>query len=112
VFISYASEDRGLACTLASTFEAKGWSGRCGLCGGEAVSGRNPLTGPMHSGISILPERFGNVLRKGGMHMRKIVTLLLAIGLLLGAAGSALANCGADHANTTAPPTERPQSQT
>ncbi len=44
--------------------------------------------------------------------MRKIVTLLLAFGLLLGVAGSAFANCGADHADTPAPSTERPQTQT
>jgi len=44
--------------------------------------------------------------------MRKIVTLLLAFGLLLGVAGSAFANCGADHADTPAPSTEKPQTQT
>jgi hypothetical protein len=44
--------------------------------------------------------------------MRKIVTLLLAFGLLLGVAGTALANCGATHADTPVPSTERPPSQT
>jgi hypothetical protein len=44
--------------------------------------------------------------------MRKFVTLVIAFGLLLGVAGTALANCGADHANTPAPSSERPQTQT
>jgi hypothetical protein len=44
--------------------------------------------------------------------MRKFVSLLLAFGLVLSVAGSALANCGADHAGSSTPPTERPQPQT
>jgi hypothetical protein len=38
--------------------------------------------------------------------------MLLALGLLLGVAGSALANCGADHADTQTPPTQKPLPQT
>jgi len=41
-----------------------------------------------------------------------VLTLVLAVGLLMGVAGSALANCGVDHANTGTPPTERPKPQT
>ncbi len=44
--------------------------------------------------------------------MRKLFTLVLALGLLLGVAGTALANCGVDHANTGTPSSERPQPQT
>ncbi len=44
--------------------------------------------------------------------MRKIVTFVLAVGLLVGVAGSAFANCGVDHANTGTPLSERPKPQT
>jgi hypothetical protein len=44
--------------------------------------------------------------------MRKVITLLLALGLLLGASGSALANCGGDHADTATPSSGRPPAQT
>ena len=44
--------------------------------------------------------------------MRKLFTLVLALGLLVGVAGSALANCGADHANTDKPSSEQPRPQT
>jgi hypothetical protein len=37
--------------------------------------------------------------------MRRLVTLLLALGLLLGVAGSALADCGAGHTDTATPTT-------
>jgi len=41
--------------------------------------------------------------------MRKLVTLLLALGLLLGVAGSSLADCGASHTDTVQPTTtEKP----
>jgi hypothetical protein len=43
--------------------------------------------------------------------MRQLAALLLAFGLIVGVAGSALANCGADHADT-AKPTSQPQPQT
>ncbi len=36
--------------------------------------------------------------------MRKMATLLVALSLLLGVAGTALANCGGDHADTASPP--------
>jgi hypothetical protein len=49
---------------------------------------------------------------EGGIEMRKLVTLVLAVGLLLGIAGNALANCGVDHANTPTPSSERPKPQT
>jgi hypothetical protein len=45
------------------------------------------------------------------MVMRKLSALLLAFGLMLGVAGSALANCGAEHTDT-AKPTSQPQPQT
>jgi len=44
--------------------------------------------------------------------MRKLITLLLAFGLIVGVGSSALANCGADHPNTATPSSERPQPQT
>jgi hypothetical protein len=43
--------------------------------------------------------------------MRRLAALLLAFGLVMSVAGSALANCGADHADT-AKPTSQPQPQT
>ncbi len=43
--------------------------------------------------------------------MRRFVTVLLALGLLLGAAGNAVANCGASHADTATPTTEKPLPQ-
>ena len=43
--------------------------------------------------------------------MRRLAALLLALGLVLGVAGSALANCGVEHADT-AKPTSQPQPQT
>ena len=43
--------------------------------------------------------------------MRRLAALLLAFDLVLGVAGSALAQCGADHADT-AKPTSQPQPQT
>ena len=43
--------------------------------------------------------------------MRRLAALLLAFGLVLGVAGSALAQCGADHADT-AKPTSQSQPQT
>ena len=49
---------------------------------------------------------------EGGMVMRKVVTVLLALGLLLGAAGSALANCGANHTDAAQPTTGKPLPQT
>ena len=44
--------------------------------------------------------------------MRKLFTLVLALGLLVGVAGSALANCGVDHANTGTSSPEKPKPQT
>ncbi len=44
--------------------------------------------------------------------MRRVVTVLLALGLLLGAAGSALAQCGAGHTDTAQPTTGKPLPQT
>jgi len=44
--------------------------------------------------------------------MRKVITLLLALGLLVGATGGALANCGAGHTDTPSPSTGRPPAQT
>jgi hypothetical protein len=44
--------------------------------------------------------------------MRMLFSLLLAIGLVVGVAGNSFANCGADHANTPTPSSEKPQSQT
>ncbi len=49
---------------------------------------------------------------EGGMEMRKLVPVLLALGLLLGAAGSAMANCGADHTGTATPSSKAPPVQT
>jgi hypothetical protein len=43
--------------------------------------------------------------------MRRIVTLFLALGLVLGVAGGAMAECGASHADSTKP-TSQPQPQT
>jgi len=48
---------------------------------------------------------------EGGIAMRKLVTMLLALGLLLGVAGSALANCGAGHTDTAQPTTGKPLPQ-
>ena len=46
--------------------------------------------------------------------MRKLASLLLALGLLIGVAGTAIANCGGDHADTTAssPTTSQPLPRT
>ena len=44
--------------------------------------------------------------------MRKLITLLFVVGLLMGVAGSALANCGASHTNTATPSSEQPKPQT
>jgi hypothetical protein len=49
---------------------------------------------------------------EGGIAMRKLVTLLLTVGLLLGLAGSVLAECGPSHAGTPTPTTEKPLPQT
>jgi hypothetical protein len=49
---------------------------------------------------------------KGGMAMRRFVTVLLALALLLGVAESALANCGAGHSDTAQPTTGKPLPQT
>jgi hypothetical protein len=39
--------------------------------------------------------------------MRKLLSLVLALGLLLGVAGTAMANCGAGHTEAgTNPPTQ------
>jgi hypothetical protein len=54
----------------------------------------------------------GAVHVEGGMVMRKVVTVLLALGLLLGVAGSALANCGANHTDAAQPTTGKPLPQT
>jgi hypothetical protein len=43
--------------------------------------------------------------------MRKLMALLLAFGLLAGVAGTALANCGADHAGSSTPAPEQPKPQ-
>lgn len=43
--------------------------------------------------------------------MRRLMTVLLALGLLLGVAGSALATCGASHGDTATPTTEKPLPQ-
>ena len=43
--------------------------------------------------------------------MRRLVTLILALGLVLGVAGSALAECGASHADTAKPAPQQPQPQ-
>ncbi len=43
--------------------------------------------------------------------MRTLIALALALGLLVGVAGTALANCGADHADTSAPAPQRPPAQ-
>ncbi len=43
--------------------------------------------------------------------MRTLIALSLALGLLVGVAGTALANCGADHADTSAPAPQRPPAQ-
>jgi hypothetical protein len=53
----------------------------------------------------------GNTKGKGGMAMRRLVTLLLAFGLLFGVASSALANCGVNHAGTTTPAPQEPRPQ-
>jgi len=50
-------------------------------------------------------------MRKGRV-MRKLVTLVLALGLILGVAESALANCGASHADTEKPTSQEPRPQT
>jgi hypothetical protein len=44
--------------------------------------------------------------------MRRLVTLLLAFGLLVGLAGTALACSNASQANSTLPTTEQARSQT
>ncbi len=43
--------------------------------------------------------------------MRKLFVFVLAAGLLVSVAGTALANCGADHAGTASPTSERPPAQ-
>lgn len=72
-------------------------------------SGPNVLTGLCHSCIS---KKVEMIPTEGGIKMRKLVSLLLAFGLLLGVAGSALADCSPDHPTTTTPSPERPPVQT
>jgi hypothetical protein len=43
--------------------------------------------------------------------MRTLMSLVIALGLLLGIAGAALADCSADHPDTARPTTEKPQPQ-
>ncbi len=44
--------------------------------------------------------------------MRRLMSLLIALGLLLAVAGTALAECSADHPDTAKPTTTKPQPQT
>ena len=53
----------------------------------------------------------GNRYKEGGTAMRRLVTLMLALGLLLGVAGSALAECGGSHTDTATPTTQKPLPQ-
>ena len=53
----------------------------------------------------------GNRHKEGGTAMRRLVTLMLALGLLLGIAGSALAECGGSHTDTATPTTQKPLPQ-
>ena len=43
--------------------------------------------------------------------MRKLVSLVFALGLLLGIAGSALAECGGSHTDTATPAPTKPMPQ-
>jgi hypothetical protein len=43
--------------------------------------------------------------------MRKLAVLVFAFGLLLGIAGSTLADCGVGHANPSSPSSEQPRPQ-
>ncbi len=44
--------------------------------------------------------------------MRRLMTLLIAVAMMLAAAGTALAECSADHPDTAKPTTTKPQPQT
>ncbi len=44
--------------------------------------------------------------------MRLLMSLLIALAMFLGIAGTALAECGADHTDTAKPTTTKPQPQT
>ncbi len=50
--------------------------------------------------------------QKRRIHMRRLMSLLIALGLLLAVAGTALAECSADHPDTAKPTTTKPQPQT
>jgi hypothetical protein len=43
--------------------------------------------------------------------MRALMSLVIALGLFLGAAGTASAECGGDHADTAKPTTSKPLPQ-
>jgi len=43
--------------------------------------------------------------------MRKVLSLVFALGLLLGVAGTALAACGGSHTDASTPPTTQPLPQ-
>jgi hypothetical protein len=43
--------------------------------------------------------------------MRTLLSLVLALGLLLGIAGAAMAECSGDHTDTARPTTSKPQPQ-
>jgi len=43
--------------------------------------------------------------------MQKLLAFVVAFGLLVGVGGTALANCGADHADTASPTSGRPPAQ-
>jgi hypothetical protein len=53
----------------------------------------------------------GNRHKEGGTAMRRLVTLMLALGLLLGVVGSTLAECGGSHTDTATPTTQKPLPQ-
>lgn len=53
----------------------------------------------------------GNHHKEGGTAMRKLVALMLALGLLLGVVGTALAECGGSHTDTATPTTQKPLPQ-
>ena len=71
------------------------------------------LTGLDWSGIRSHRDRGGDgsINKKKETAMRKLVSLVFALGLLLGIAGSALAECGGSHTDTATPAPTKPMPQ-
>ncbi len=70
-----------------------------------AVASRQ-LTGVIYSDINTTFH-----LHEEESPMRTLCAVVLAVALLVGIAGTALANCGADHAESTQPTPQRPPAQ-